>query len=177
MNNKITQETLAGGCFWCTEAVFQRLKGVTKVTSGYSGGSAETANYHAVCTGKTGHAKCIQIEFDPEVIDYATILKVHLSTHNPTTRNRQGADTGPQYRSAIFYHNESQKKTAEAVIAELTETLGTEIVTTLEPFEGFYPAETEHHNFYQENPLNGYCQAVIVPKMAKFRAQWVAYLD
>ena len=176
MNNNLEQATLAGGCFWCTEAVFQRLKGVRKVTSGYSGGTASNAYYEAVCTGQTDHAEAIQIEYDPSMVPFEIILKVHLTTHNPTTLNRQGADTGPQYRSAIFYHNAKQLKTAQAVIADLQADLNTPIVTTLEPYTAFYEAETNHQNFYNENPDSRYCQLVTLPKVKKFKEEWRAYV-
>jgi methionine-S-sulfoxide reductase len=176
MNNKLEQATLAGGCFWCTEAVFQNLKGVHQVTSGFSGDTAEKADYYQVARGQTKHAEAINITYDPTEISFEIILKVHLTTHNPTTLNKQGADTGPQYRSAIFYHTDTQRKTAQAVIAELQTELKSPIVTSLEPFEAFYPAESEHQNFYQDHPESMYCQAVIVPKMKKFKDEWQAYL-
>ena len=176
MNNKFAQATLAGGCFWCTEAVFQNLKGVSKVTSGYSGGTAESAEYYSVARGLTKHAEAIQIQYDTAVISFEILLKVHLTTHNPTTLNKQGADTGPQYRSAIFYHNDAQFKTAETVINELQKNLETPIVTTLEAYDAFYEAEPEHQNFYQDNPESLYCQAVIIPKMKKFKDDWKSYL-
>ncbi|NCP67310.1 peptide-methionine (S)-S-oxide reductase MsrA [bacterium] len=176
MNNNLEQATLAGGCYWCTEAVFQNLKGVEKVVSGFSGDTQEKADYYAVASGQTKHAEAIQIDFDPTVISFETLLKVHLTTHNPTTLNKQGADTGPQYRSAIFYHNETQLKTAKSVIAEIQAALDSPVVTTLEPYEAFYAADDEHQNFYRDNPESLYCQAVIIPKMKKFHDQWSAYL-
>lgn len=170
MEKKIEITTLGGGCFWCTEAVFDRVKGVKKVISGYSGGNVPcTPTYREVSSGLTGHAEVIQVHFDPEVISYEDILKIFMTTHDPTTLNRQGADVGTQYRSVIFYHNESQKQTAEKVLKEMESYFDDPIVTELSPLNKFFPAEVEHHNFYNRNPEYGYCTAVISPKIAKLK--------
>ncbi len=163
--------TLAGGCFWCLEAVYDQLKGVEDVVSGYAGGSVRNPSYRLVCTGSTGHAEVVQLTFDPSVISYREILQVFFSIHDPTTLNRQGNDIGTQYRSAIFYHSPEQKATAEQVIAELSaENLWpSPIVTQVVPFEAFYPAEDYHQEYFARNPEQGYCQVVVAPKVAKFR--------
>jgi peptide-methionine (S)-S-oxide reductase len=162
--------TLANGCFWCTEAIFQQLNGVEKVTSGYTGGNLKNPTYKEICTGNTGHAEGIQIEFDSNIISYQEILDVFFSTHDPTTLNRQGYDTGTQYRSAIFYHSETQKEIAEVFIAALTNAhvFDNPIVTEITPLGIFYIAENYHQNYYNNNKSQGYCQAVINPKLAKF---------
>lgn len=162
--------TLANGCFWCTEAIFQQLKGVEKVTSGYTGGNLKNPTYKEICTGNTGHAEGIQIEFDSNIISYQEILDVFFSTHDPTTLNRQGYDAGTQYRSAIFYHSETQKEIAEAFITALTNAhvFDNPIVTEITPLSVFYKAENYHQNYYNNNKSQGYCQAVINPKLAKF---------
>lgn len=162
--------TFGGGCFWCTEAVFTRLKGVESVMPGYSGGTLKNPDYKAVCSGLTGHAEVIQITFNPEIISYKDLLKVFFSTHDPTTLNRQGADVGTQYRSVIFYHNQQQKEISEKIIADLNrEGVWTQpIVTQLVPFEVFYPAEEYHQDYFEQNPNAGYCRMVIQPKVAKF---------
>jgi len=167
--------TLAGGCFWCLEAVFDELEGVEDVVSGYSGGHVPNPTYEAVCTGRTGHAEVVQITFNPDVISYRDLLRVFFSIHDPTTLNRQGADVGTQYRSAIFYHSPEQKAVAEAVIAEL-QAAGVwdkPIVTEVTPFQAFYPAEDYHQEYYRRNPYQAYCQVVIAPKVAKFRRQFM----
>ncbi len=163
--------TLGGGCFWCTEAVFDDLKGVIGVESGYSGGTVSNPSYEQVCTGKTGHAEVIQITFDSEVISYRDILKVFFTVHDPTTLNRQGNDTGTQYRSVIFYHDEKQKKIAEDVIKEIeSEKIWEDpVVTELSPFKAFYEAEGYHQEYFANNPNQSYCRIVIAPKVAKFR--------
>ncbi len=167
------QATFGGGCFWCIEAVFEQLQGVDKVESGFSGGTGP-ADYKEVCTGTTGHAEVVQVTYDPEVVSYRDLLTVFFSVHDPTTRDRQGADVGPQYRSVIFYHDEQQKKDAEAAIALLTEqkTFRDPIVTQVVPFEHFYKAEAYHQNYYENNKNQGYCQVVINPKLKKFRHQF-----
>lgn len=157
---------LGGGCFWCTEAVFLQVNGVHSVMSGYAGGSAETANYSAVCTGETHHAEVIQIQFDEQQIDFARLLDIFFATHDPTTLNRQGNDVGTQYRSVIFYVDEQQKIIAEQKIQQLKQ-MGIAIVTEVSPAPAFYPAEEYHQNFYARNPTQGYCNAVIPPKLAK----------
>lgn len=162
--------TFGSGCFWCTEAVFQQLKGVSSVVSGYSGGHVENPTYQQVCTGRTGHAEVCQIQFDPEQISYEELLEVFFNIHDPTTLNRQGNDVGTQYRSVIFYHSEEQRETAERVKAELDNSgdWKNPIVTEIVPFEGFYKAEDYHQNYYRNNPNAGYCRLIIAPKLNKF---------
>jgi peptide-methionine (S)-S-oxide reductase len=163
--------TLAGGCFWCLEAAFQDLKGVENVQSGYAGGRVANPSYEDVCTGTTGHAEVVQITFDPQVVTFEDLLHVFFTIHDPTTLNRQGADVGTQYRSAIFYHSPEQKATAERVIADLqAQKLWDEpVVTELKPLTAFYPAEEYHRDYFRRNPNQGYCRAVIAPKVAKVR--------
>ncbi len=163
--------TLGGGCFWCLEAVFDRLKGVERVASGYAGGHVVDPSYRQVCGGRTGHAEVVRVEYDPTEIDFRTLLTVFFATHDPTTPDRQGADVGPQYRSIVLFESEAQRETAESVMAELSEdgVFGAPIVTELEPLEVFYPAEPEHHDYYRRNPGQGYCRVVIDPKVAKLR--------
>ncbi|TCJ14809.1 peptide-methionine (S)-S-oxide reductase [Rubrobacter taiwanensis] len=165
--------TLGGGCFWCIEAVFDELRGVEKVESGYSGGRIENPTYEQVCTGMTGHAEVVQVTFDPEEVSYREILEVFFSVHDPTTKDRQGPDVGPQYRSVIFHHDEEQKRVAEEVISDL-EARGIwedPIVTELAPFEAFYRAEAYHQDYFRNNPDQPYCRLVVAPKVAKFRRQ------
>lgn len=166
--------TMGGGCFWCLEAVFQRLKGVVEVSSGYSGGHKEDPTYKEVCTGETGHAEVIQIKYDAEKISYRELLEVFFFIHNPTTLNRQGADVGTQYRSAIFYHNKEQRKTAEEMIKELEEDsiYDDPIVTQVEEADRFYPAEEYHNDYFENNQHQLYCNTVISPKLTKFRAKY-----
>lgn len=165
----------AGGCFWCTEAVFQKLRGVKTVTPGYAGGAADTASYEQVSTGTTGHAEAIKFEYDPAVISYRDLLTVFFATHNPTTLNRQGNDIGPQYRSTIFYSSEEEKQQAQNYIDQLTKdkVFADPIVTTLEPLSDpdteFYPAEDYHKNYYERNQGQSYCQVVINPKLKKLK--------
>jgi len=168
----------AGGCFWCVEAVFEELDGVIDAVSGYAGGSRESANYEAVCTGTTGHAEAVQIIYDPSKIDYRTLLQVHFATHDPTTKDRQGNDVGPQYRSAIFYANEDEKRIAGEFIAELTASgaVNRPIVTTLEPLTAFYEAETYHQGYVCANPSQGYVRAVALPKVEKVRQKFAGVL-
>jgi peptide-methionine (S)-S-oxide reductase len=163
--------TFASGCFWCVEAVFQQLEGVEKVVSGYSGGTLDNPTYEEVCTGTTGHAEACQITYDPRKISYDELLEVFWKTHDPTTTNRQGSDVGTQYRSAVFYHNEEQKRLAEGYKAKLeAEHIWTRpIVTEIVPFEKFWPAENYHQNYFNNNPGKGYCMLVINPKVEKFR--------
>ena len=170
MSDKLEIATLANGCFWCTEAIFQRLNGVEKVTSGYSGGKVKNPTYNDVTSGETGHAEVIQIQFDPAVITFQEILEVFFATHDPTTLNRQGYDVGTQYRSAIFYHSTAQKEVAEAFIKALTDAkvFDKKIVTEVTPFDAFYDAEAYHQNYYNNNKNQGYCVAVINPKLEKF---------
>ncbi len=163
----------AGGCFWCLDAVFRELKGVTGVQAGYTGGEIESPTYDAVCSGSTGHAEAVLVEYDPEVLSYDILLNVFFATHDPTTLNRQGNDIGTQYRSAIFYRNDEQKKSAEETINRL-EKDGTysKIVTEVVPLTTFYPAEQYHQNYFARNPEQGYCSAIISPKLAKLRASF-----
>lgn len=178
MTNKYEVATLAGGCFWCLEAVYDELKGVVDVVSGYSGGQVASPSYEAVCTGETGHAECVQLTFDPQVVSFRELLEVYFTIHDPTTLNRQGADVGTQYRSAIFCHTPEQKAIAEQVIAELgrERIWSNPIVTELVPFSVFYPAEAYHQEYFKRNPYQGYCMAVIAPKVAKFRQKYLAKL-
>jgi len=163
--------TLGGGCFWCTEAVFSELKGVEKTESGYSGGIIQNPTYEQVCTGRTEHAEVVQITFDPKVITFKEILQIFFTTHDPTTRNRQGADVGTQYRSVIFHHDEEQRKIAEQVIAEInaSKIWNKPIVTEVTPFQSFYKAEDYHQEYFKSNPIQPYCQLIIAPKVAKLR--------
>ena len=163
--------TFGGGCFWCTEAIFKSLKGVESVESGYSGGKTKNPTYQEVCTGETGHAEVIQIKFDPKVISFRELLEVFWETHDPTTLNRQGADVGTQYRSAVFYHSPEQKEAAEKYKAELNKELvfKVPIVTEITAFDKFYKAENYHQDYFANNRAQGYCQFVIVPKIDKFR--------
>ncbi|MGH9833396.1 MAG: peptide-methionine (S)-S-oxide reductase MsrA [Blastocatellia bacterium] len=167
--------TLAGGCFWCLEAVFDELRGVEKAESGYSGGHVKNPTYREVCAGTTGHAEVVQITFDPQVITFKDLLKVFFTIHDPTTLNRQGADVGTQYRSAIYYHSPAQKAAAEEIIAEMTaaKLWDDPIVTELTALDEFYPAEDYHRDYFQRNPQQPYCQMVIAPKVAKSRKQFL----
>ncbi len=166
--------TLGGGCFWCTEAVFDELKGVERVESGYAGGTVPNPTYRQVCTGTTGHAEVVQITFDPKVISFKQLLEVFFTVHDPTTLNRQGADVGTQYRSVIFYHDDEQKHIAEQVIREIeaAKIWDAPIVTELAPAKEFYTAEDYHQEYFQTNPNQPYCRVVIAPKVAKFRAHY-----
>ncbi|EHY9867296.1 peptide-methionine (S)-S-oxide reductase MsrA [Vibrio vulnificus] len=168
--------TFGGGCFWCTEAIFSQLKGVLDVKSGYSGGHVKHPCYREVCSGKTGHAEVIQVSFDPEIIRYEALLLVHLTTHNPTTLNRQGADRGTQYRSIILAHDEEQKRIAQQVIAEVAPYFDQPIVTEVVDFEQFYQAETHHQNYYSDNPGKQYCAVVIEPKLRRLRERYADLL-
>jgi len=180
MNQAASMEvaTLAGGCFWCLEAVFKEIAGVEKVVSGYTGGATVNPAYEQVCSGKTGHAEAVQVSFDASRISYQEILEIFFSIHDPTTLNRQGADVGTQYRSAIFYHSEQQK----IIAGELTVKLNTAhlwknpIVTQIVPLRTFYPAEEYHQGYFAQHPEQGYCRAVISPKLNKFRRQWSKHL-
>lgn len=166
--------TLAGGCFWCLEAVFDDLRGVEQVDSGYSGGTVPHPTYRQVCTGTTGHAEVVQITFDPHVVSFKELLQVFFTIHDPTTLNRQGADVGTQYRSAIYYHTPEQKRTAEEVIKEITaaKIWPSPIVTEVTPFSAFYKAEDYHQEYFKFNGEQPYCRAVVAPKVAKFRKQF-----
>ncbi|MBO6606087.1 peptide-methionine (S)-S-oxide reductase MsrA [Psychroserpens sp.] len=162
--------TVGGGCFWCIEAVFNEIKGVEKVVSGYSGGNVPgTPTYREVCSGLTGHAEVIQVTYDPNFISYEELLVIFMTSHDPTTLNRQGADVGTQYRSVIFYHNDDQKDIAEVVINEMSNYYDSPIVTELAPLDKFFEAELEHQNYYANNQTQGYCSFVITPKLTKLR--------
>ncbi|WP_158746414.1 peptide-methionine (S)-S-oxide reductase MsrA [Acidisphaera sp. L21] len=163
--------TLGGGCFWCLEAVYRDLRGVTSVKSGYMGGRVPNPSYDAVCTGMTGHAEVVKIEFDPAQLDYADLLRVFFTIHDPTTLNRQGADTGTQYRSVIFTYSDAQAEIAASVMEEIhgANIYGNDMVTEIVPAPEFYPAEAEHDQYFERNPYAGYCRAVVAPKVAKFR--------
>lgn len=177
-NSNLEVATLGGGCFWCLEAVYEKLRGVEKVESGYSGGHVPIPTYRQVCSETTGHAEVVQVTFDPEVVSYREILEVFFTIHDPTTLNRQGADVGESYRSAIFYHDEEQKRVTEEVIAEL-EAEGVwrnPIVTEVTPFSEFYVAEDYHQEYYRNNGYQPYCMVVIAPKVAKFRKQYLEKL-
>ncbi len=178
MGKNLEVATLAGGCFWCLEAVFDELKGVESVESGYSGGHVPNPSYAQVCEDNTGHAEVVRITFDPQVLSYHDLLKVFFTIHDPTTPNRQGNDVGTQYRSAIFYHSPEQKAEAEQVIRELTEQhlWDAPIVTEVVPFDKFYMAEDYHQEYYKNNPYQGYCRVIIAPKVAKFRQKFVEQL-
>ena len=168
--------TLAGGCFWCLEAVYEDLKGVEKVVSGYAGGRGANPSYEAVCTGTTGHAEVVQITYDPAVITFQDLLEIFFTIHDPTTLNRQGADAGTQYRSAIYYHTPAQKAEAEAAIRDLAarNLWDAPIVTEITPLDVFYPAEKYHQHYFARNPGQGYCQSVVAPKVAKARKEFYA---
>ncbi len=166
---KLEKATFGGGCFWCTEAMFRELKGVHSVESGYAGGDADNPTYQAVCTGQTGHAEVIQVVFDPAVISYRELLQIHFGTHDPTTLNQQGADKGTQYRSAIFTHDDEQKAVAEAVIKDVQHYFSAPVTTQVADLKKFYKAEEYHQDYYRENSTQGYCQAVIDPKLKKLR--------
>lgn len=173
MNDRQTRETatLAGGCFWCLEAVFTELRGIERVVSGFAGGTPDAASYEEVCSGATGHAEVVQITFDPAEISYRDLLDVFFTVHDPTTLNRQGGDVGTQYRSAICYHSLEQKRVAEEVMAELSREgrWSAPLVTQLAPLETFFPAEDTHQQYFARNPNQPYCQAVVAPKVAKAR--------
>jgi peptide-methionine (S)-S-oxide reductase len=170
MNNEVA--TLAGGCFWCLEAVYDDLKGVTDVVSGYMGGQTLNPSYKAVCSGTTGHAEVIQVTYDPAMVSYRDLVDIFFTIHDPTTLNRQGADVGTQYRSAIFYHNDEQARIAEEALAAATDYWDDPIVTEITPADTFYAAEDYHQEYFARNPNQGYCRAVVAPKVAKFRKQY-----
>ena len=174
MKDQLSTATFGNGCFWCTEAIFQQLKGVETVVPGYTGGEVKNPTYKAVCTGTTGHAEVIQITYDPQIISYRELLDVFFYTHDPTTLNRQGYDVGTQYRSAIFYNDEEQKEAAEKIIRELNaeKVYDDPIVTEVTPIDVFYLAEDYHKNYYNNNKNQGYCRAVINPKLDKFMKKY-----
>jgi peptide-methionine (S)-S-oxide reductase len=161
-----------GGCFWCTEAAFQRIKGVTKVAPGYAGGEVAQPSYEQVTTGRTGHAEVVRVSYDPDVISYKQLLKVFFAIHDPTTPNRQGNDIGPQYRSVILFADDEQRQEAENFIAEINPEFDNRIVTEMKPLEAFYEAEEYHHDYFNRNPNAGYCQVIIAPKVAKLRKEY-----
>ncbi|MEZ4779200.1 MAG: peptide-methionine (S)-S-oxide reductase MsrA [Flavobacteriaceae bacterium] len=168
--SKLDIMTVGGGCFWCTEAIFQQLKGVSKVVSGYTGGNAPgKPTYREVCSGLTGHAEVVQITYDASVISYEELLVIFMTTHDPTTLNKQGADVGTQYRSVIYYHNETQREIASEVITQMAAFYDKPIVTEISPLATFYEAEDYHQNYYNQNRDQGYCSFVISPKLAKLR--------
>jgi len=178
LDNDKDVATLGGGCFWCIEAVFQHVRGVATVESGYMGGQHPNPSYEAVCTGVTGHAEVVQVTFDPAVISYREVLEIFFAVHDPTTLNRQGNDVGTQYRSVIFYHSPEQASTAKDVIATLTadNVFDSPIVTEVSPAQPFYPAEAYHQEYFMRNPAQPYCAYLIAPKLAKFRQQFTAKL-
>lgn len=170
MNKNIQLATFGGGCFWCTEAVFQEVRGVDKVVSGYSGGNVPGhPTYREICSGLTGHAEVVQVNFDANIISYEDILVIFMTTHDPTTLNRQGADKGTQYRSVIYYHDDNQKEIAEIVVKEVAPYYESQIVTEISPLDVFYEAEKEHQDYYRNNQSQGYCSFVITPKLSKLR--------
>lgn len=164
--------TLGGGCFWCTEAVFQELRGVQHIESGYTGGTVANPSYQQVCDGSTGHAEVTRITFDPAQVSYRELLEIFFTIHDPTTLNRQGNDIGTQYRSVIYYHDEAQRDTAHRVMAEMANVWDAPLVTELSPLGAYYPAESYHQNYYRQNPLQGYCAFVVAPKVVKFRKRF-----
>ena len=174
MNESTNIATLAGGCFWCLEAVYENVRGVSAVESGYSGGSQPDPSYESVSYGDSGHAEVVQITFDPQIISYKDLLNIFFAIHDPTTLNRQGADVGTQYRSAIYYHNEAQRKISETVIEEITAASiwDAPIITEVSPLEPFYVAEDYHQKYFANNANQPYCRAVVAPKVAKFRSQF-----
>jgi peptide-methionine (S)-S-oxide reductase len=178
MNAKLQTATLAGGCFWCLEAVYDEIKGVHSVESGYAGGHMDNPTYREVCNGDTGHAEVVQVHFDPNVVSYRDLLNVFFAIHDPTTLNRQGADVGTQYRSAIFYHDDEQKKIAEALIKDLNaqQIWDRPIVTQVEKLDKFYMAEDYHQEYYARNQYQPYCMAVVAPKVSKFRKHFLELL-
>ena len=178
MNTNLQTATLAGGCFWCLEAVYDEIKGVHSVESGYAGGHVDNPTYRAVCGGDTGHAEVVQVNFDPNIVSYRDLLNVFFAIHDPTTLNPQGADVGTQYRSAIFYHDEEQKKIAEELIKDLNaqKIWDKPIVTQVEKLDKFYMAEDYHQEYYASNPYQPYCMAVVTPKVSKFRKHFLELL-
>lgn len=172
----IETATLGGGCFWCTEAVYQQLKGIEAVESGYTGGQVANPSYEQICEGTTGHAEVVRLSFDPSVISYREILEIFFTIHDPTTLNRQGNDVGTQYRSVIYYHSPEQQDTAKHVIAEMANVWDAPIVTELSPVETYYKAEDYHQNYFQQNPMQGYCAFIVAPKVAKIRKMFTEKL-
>ena len=179
MENSSEKATLAGGCFWCLEAAYLEVRGISDVQSGFSGGSVPAPSYELVCSGQTGHAETVQLTFDPAIVSYRDLMMIFFLIHDPTTLNRQGADVGTHYRSAIFYHSESQQQVATAVMAELEaqNLWSTPIVTELVPLDAFYPAEEYHRRYYERNSQQAYCSYTIAPKLAKLRKKYMALLN
>ena len=175
---RVETATLAGGCFWCLDGAYRDLRGVIGVESGYAGGQTANPTYEQVCTGTTGHAEVVRVTYDPNEITYRDLLEVFFSIHDPTTLNRQGADVGTQYRSAIFYHDEAQREVAEEIVAELERdgVFEDPIVTEVSALQAYYPGEDYHQDYYRQNPGQGYCQVVVAPKLAKFRARYASRL-
>ena len=178
MNTNLQTATLAGGCFWCLEAVYDEVKGVHSVESGYAGGHVDNPTYREVCNGTTGHAEVVQVKFDPNIVSYRDLLNVFFAIHDPTTLNRQGADVGTQYRSAIFYHDDEQRKIAEDLIRDLNaqQIWDKPIVTEVTKFDKFYVAEDYHQEYFARNPYQPYCQAIVAPKVSKFRKHFLDLL-
>jgi peptide-methionine (S)-S-oxide reductase len=178
MERQLETATLAGGCFWCLDAAFRLVQGVESVVSGYTGGQVPAPSYEAVCTGRTGHAEAVQVRFDPQVLGYRDLLEIFFTIHDPTTLNRQGHDVGTQYRSAIYYHTPEQAETARQVMAALTaeRVWPNPLVTELQPVGAYYPAEEYHQDYFARNPNQGYCRAVVAPKVAKLRSKHAARL-
>ena len=177
MSNQLDIATLGGGCFWCLEAVYQQLKGVHAVESGYTGGQVSDPTYEQVCTGTTGHAEVVRVSFDPDIVSYREILEIFFTIHDPTTLNRQGNDAGTQYRSVIYFHSPEQREIARHVIAEMANVWDAPLVTELSPAEIYYKAEEYHQNYFRQNPLQGYCAFVVAPKVAKFRQTFATKLS
>lgn len=172
MNGQTEVAVLGGGCFWCLAAVYLEARGVTRVESGYTGGTVPAPTYEQICTGQTGHAEVVRLEFDPAVISYHDLLEIFFTLHDPTTLNRQGNDVGTQYRSVIYYQSAEQEKVARKVIAEMAGVWDAPIVTELAPAQPYYPAEDYHQNYFEQHPLQGYCAFVVASKVAKFRAMY-----
>jgi peptide-methionine (S)-S-oxide reductase len=177
-DERVETATLAGGCFWCLDGAYRNLRGVIAVESGYAGGHVPSPTYEQVCTGTTGHAEVVRVTFDPDAITFRDLLEIFFSLHDPTTLNRQGADVGTQYRSAVFTHDQVQRETAEAIVSELEreKVFDDPIVTEIAPVGDYYPGEDYHQDYYRQNPNQGYCQVVVAPKLAKFRARYAARL-
>jgi len=176
MDNNIQIATFGGGCFWCIDAAFRRVKGVLNVSSGYAGGEIENPSYQQICTGLTGHAEVVQLDFDSSIVSYSTLLEMFFTLHDATQLNRQGNDVGTQYRSVIYYHDEEQKAESQAMIDALQKQIREPIVTELSPLTNFYPAEQYHQDYYNENPNQGYCSILIAPKLAKFEQYYAGKL-
>ncbi|BBG65833.1 peptide methionine sulfoxide reductase MsrA [Hydrogenimonas sp.] len=176
MSETTERAVLGGGCFWCLEAVYEEVKGVEEVVSGYAGGTVENPTYEAVCSGSTGHAEVVEIMFRPDVVSFEELLDIFWSIHDPTTLNRQGADVGTQYRSVIFYRNEKQKEIAKKSKAEAQKRFSSPIVTEISPLEKFWPAEEYHQDYFRKNPYHGYCRAVVAPKVEKFKKEYSGWL-